>query len=265
MKRLQMVKNVPGTYVSQSRDFQLMCNLMDLLFNGVKFDIDSIKYLSDTTYCRESTLGLLQHKLGLELDTQITDQLLRKILKCFPFIVKKKGSRAGIEEMICLYLSIIQSDGSHNVKIYSPYTAPIAGNYIIDLEVETEGRLPNIHILENLLRYVVPTGYNINYKLYMESTGNISELTSSDSINIILIPEELGSKPRSTEYDGKGNDDDKGLPGVLNAVATTVIKVSSKDISDDPSLGKSDINALEQGADEFKYWNEPGKGGTIND
>ena len=64
MKRFRIRDNVPDAYVKRSRDFQLLCDLFDIVNNGVKFDIDSIMDLSNTELTRESMLPYLQAKLG---------------------------------------------------------------------------------------------------------------------------------------------------------------------------------------------------------
>ena len=83
MKRFRLRNNVPDVYVKQSRDFQLMCDLFDIINNGIKFDIDTIIDLSDTTLCRESMLPYLQSKLGLDLSKEIPNDILRIILNSF--------------------------------------------------------------------------------------------------------------------------------------------------------------------------------------
>ena len=40
--------NVPEIYVNESRDFQLLCRLKDVMINGVKYAIDSINHTSNT-------------------------------------------------------------------------------------------------------------------------------------------------------------------------------------------------------------------------
>ena len=91
MKRFRIKDSVPEIYLKESRDFQLLCDLYDLVNSGVKFDIDTITHLSDTNFCRGAMLRLLQEKLGLTLRDEVTDDTLRKILKCFPFIIRNKG------------------------------------------------------------------------------------------------------------------------------------------------------------------------------
>lgn len=51
--------NVPEVYPAESRDFQLIGRVLDYVVNGVKFDIDSIRALSNTQDIMGSLLPLL--------------------------------------------------------------------------------------------------------------------------------------------------------------------------------------------------------------
>ena len=235
MKRFRLQDNAPDTYSKRSRDFQLMCNLFDLMNNGVKFDIDTIRSLSDTETCRDSMLIYLQHKLGLFLNTDITNETLRIILKCFPYIIRKKGSREGIEEAICLFLTALHSDGSHDVEIVNRGGVDPSGNYIIKLNMEaTQHRLDNIDILDQLLRYVAPTGYVLNYFVYIKPEDFWTKTANRDDINIIVINEKLSSSTKSTT----GSDipaTDVYAP-VLGGLGTSVITISEKETRKDTGV-----------------------------
>ena len=64
MDIFRIENNVPDVYVNNSRDFQLLARLKTVLFAAIKHDINSIIFLSNTTYCRDSHLENLSTKLG---------------------------------------------------------------------------------------------------------------------------------------------------------------------------------------------------------
>lgn len=218
MKPFRVQENVPDVYVSQSRDFQMMCNVFDLLNNGVKFDIDTIRSLSETIRCPESLIKYLQHKLGFYSSVEIPDDTLRTILKCFPFLLRNKGSRRGIVESICLFLSVLHTDGKQLIEVdnrgnsNSPY-----GNYIITLNIES--RSVDVTILQEILKYIIPTGYIVKYSFFA-SADILPTLTEvSDTINITFIDETLngGIRRSDIQYD---------IEAVSSVSATTIINVS---------------------------------------
>ena len=59
-KIFRLQENVPDVYARKSRDFQLLCNVFDILQGGIKYDIDTITSVVDTRYCSERLLPLLQ-------------------------------------------------------------------------------------------------------------------------------------------------------------------------------------------------------------
>ena len=216
---MKLKNNVPDTYVKRSRDFQLLCDVFDVMNQGVKFDIDTLSSLSDTTRCRSSMLVYLQHKLGLHMDKHITDDKLRVILKCFPHLVKKKGSRDGIVQAICLFLYIMHCNGEGTADVYNVTdTADMAGNYIVEVSVEES--LPDVDILVNILKYIIPFGYKVNYTFYTSPKGLETHVANSDEVNIIIVDEDTGSQVRNTSSEGID------YPGVLHGVGTTVVRVS---------------------------------------
>lgn len=250
MNRFRIRNNVPDVYVKQSRDFQLMCDLFDLVNNGVKFDIDTIMDLSDTELCRESMLPYLQKKLGFNLSKEITSENLRKILKSFPYLVNYKGSKMGIEKAIALFLHVIYSDCAHTVTIYNNVSSDsILGPYVINVELK-DRVLKQLHILQDLLKYIVPCGYKVHYDLQYYVDDMKTHIHPKNTVNIIVVDEDFGSAVRkayaevkksenSTEnsnetyetgnkvYNDPSTDDT--TPGVIGSIGATVIRYSSKD------------------------------------
>lgn len=224
--RLKLKNNVPDTYIKRSRDFQLLCDVFDVMNLGVKFDIDTLSSLSDTSRCRSSMLGYLQHKLGLHMDTYVTDDTLRTILKCFPYIVKKKGSREGITQAICLFLYIMHCHGRCDVDVYNVNNpSDVSGNYIVEVSVEES--LPDADILVNLLKYVIPFGYKVNYIFYTSPKGLETYIAAGDEINIIIVNEDIGSRTRRLSTNSDGSDSpEMNYPGVIHGIGTTVVRVS---------------------------------------
>lgn len=189
----RLANNAPEVYVTKSRDFQLLCNLFDLVNNGVKFDIDTIMTQSDTELCRDNLLPLLQHKLGFFTDVSIDDESLRTILKVFPSIVKKKGTKEGIAEAIQLFFYTQKVNGATSVVINNVGTN-LSGDYIIKCSL-TSKLIYNIDILHEILKYVVPTGYFIEYAIYRDADlANLPILVDGSTIRIIQIQDDDQSK-----------------------------------------------------------------------
>lgn len=222
MQRFRVQENVPQVYVEKSRDFQMMCNVFDLMNNGVKFDIDTIKSLSDSTRCPQSLIKYLQHKLGFYSNVKMSDETLRTILKCFPYLVRLKGSRRGVVESICLFLTTLGINSKQNIDITNyKYTDDPCGNYIIVLSIQHKAL--DITILKEILRYIIPTGYVVKYSFFQSVDIPPTVTESSDIVNITFVDKKVGSGIREGQKDNTEYSNE-----VVNSVsASTIIDVNT--------------------------------------
>lgn len=209
MARFRLQENVPDIYVEQSRDFQLFCNLFDVVNGGVKFDIDSIRDVSDTELCSDRLLEFLKVKLGFLSNKHISTTALRIILKGFPYLIKNKGSRLGIQQAIILFLKTQGIEGAVTVipqnRVTNDYD-DLIDTYKVDVSIKSQ--LLDITILEELLKYVLPAGYDIEYQFY-DTLKRDTNIYVSDKITIIF-----------------GRDDNRGL-----RVAPVGVETSDSELS----------------------------------
>lgn len=109
--------NVPEVYVEHSRDFQLMCRLLDVVVNDIKFDIDSITEIINTKYCNNRLLSLLATRVGFLSDLSMDDESLRYVVKAFSYLVRHKGTITGIKDAIYVFLRTQQIKSRTQVQI----------------------------------------------------------------------------------------------------------------------------------------------------
>lgn len=183
--RLQ--KNVPDIYIKGSRDFQLMCNVFDIMNSGVKYDIDSMTEILNTSTCRDSMLPILQTKLGFINDRPLTNTEIRHVLTAFKRLVKDKGSQIGIKEAIEIYLKLLNTHGGYQIIIKNVVNDENLSCRVYEIHLNIETSPGNINVLREMLKYVLPTGYKLNFGFY--SATNFQEKLSlkGDSINIYIF------------------------------------------------------------------------------
>ena len=157
--------NTPTAYTEDSRDFQLMLRLYDCVNNGVKYYIDSIIDSLNTDLCSSELLVLLKTKIGFFSNVEFTDRETRFILKSFPYIMKYKGSEEGIKRAVRVFMAAEGISASNNIFIDSEKH---------EIEIFMESPLVSTKALEEILRYIIPTGYIVSIVF-----GNPSS-TSSD-------------------------------------------------------------------------------------
>lgn len=163
----RLYKHVPDVYVNESRDFQLLCRLFDFLFNGIKYDVDSILNINDAFKINERLLPLLAIKEGFITDVQLESKALRYILKAFPYIVKYKGTKKGITLAVNTILKLEASSDVPDVRIDNDKTITI---------VTKLSRLENRKALEEILKYIIPVGSDL--KLIYDRQSKTEEMTS---------------------------------------------------------------------------------------
>lgn len=171
MSIFRLQENVPDVYVNQSRDFQLLCNSFDAVYNAVKYDIDSIVCTADTKLCSDKLLPLLQTKLGFFSKYKFNTNELRIVLQAFPYIVKHKGSRKGIIAAIEVFFKVINASRRCRVTLVEkPDIDSLSKSYCVLISIE--GTKVNTALLTEILHYVVPAGYSIQYSFYKQSDAN---------------------------------------------------------------------------------------------
>lgn len=233
MAIFRLSENVPDVYVRESRDFQLLCNLFDCLQGSLKYDIDSIRDITDTALCNERLLPFLQTKLGFFTKLQISAEDLRLILKAFPTIVKNKGSVKGITQAIQVFLKINGLDMESRVEVRNRKQNDPAGSYIVKISVK--GKIPDTRILTEILRYVLPAGYGLEYAFL--TGGIVTDLTTSDSVRIVFTDILENGRVKSA-------DDSFDL---TDRVDTT--RIVNKEVHDEDQTSSVDVHTLDEGDD----------------
>lgn len=164
--------NVPDVYITESRDFQTLACLYDLVIQSNRFAIDSMQLTSDTARCNSRILPLIGSKVGLFKELKVNNYMYRKILSSFPYIMRYKGSIYAIELLANLFerlmntsVHVEQSDSDNST-----------------LTLVFEGTSPDTTLLDILLGYIKPTGVYINYAIRAYSDTQ-SDYTSTDKVS----------------------------------------------------------------------------------
>lgn len=184
MFRIQ--NNVPEVYPDKSRDFQMFCRLFDVAFNSVKQSIDTMQNITDTKTCDSALLPLLKDKLGFFSDDELSDVELRYILQAFPAIMRYKGSQQALTYITNLYSRLVSSiSDSAPVQLQNDSST-------YSITVSSEKAVVKTQLLFELLRYVVPAGYTVDYYVteYHESVSQFyvdNELVYGEGLCLQLV------------------------------------------------------------------------------
>lgn len=233
MFRLQ--DNVPEVYVQESRDFQLFTRLYDAVFGGVKFSIDSLQNATNTRECNALLLELLKTKLGLYTDLQISDTELRYVLEAFPLIMRYKGSFRAIKYILNLFQRIVKDNSlNYSCSIINKDDTILNENYTIKFKFSRNLKYQDL--LMELIKLVVPTGYNVTYEITkFQETNTTIKVSNSlqvfrNSQSYILdnyISEDEYDLPEE-EFENDAND----LTSVIGIATLELIEDSENLVED---------------------------------
>lgn len=218
MFRLQ--NNVPSTYIEQSRDFQLFCRLYDCINNGVQFDISTITDILDPIKVNDRIVKLLATRVGFITDIDIDNTVLRYILSAYPYIIKNKGTRKGIEAAVNAILHAEHSIKAATVEIVNkPAEGSNQAGYSVNIYTPIILSSKTKKALNELLKYILPVGYIFDILPYDKLSGNEplkTDLTLTTS-NIIAVQ---GPLTTTSSVRGSGSQYTINKEGESAAIST---------------------------------------------
>lgn len=165
--------NMPDYWMNESRDFQLLTRLNDIMFMGQRADINTIQNLNDSKKCKNTFLNLLAKKVGFFTDKYIEETVLRNIIGAFKIAVKNKGTKIGIEYAVRAILKAENNSGVPVVQI---------NNTDYTINILTPFNIKNVEALNEFLKYIIPAGYDVNIYSYAESPVVTTQLNNIDRI-----------------------------------------------------------------------------------
>ena len=161
---------VPDWYIEKSRDFQVLCRMYDFVLNSVKYNADSMQALTDTRRVKDTVLPLLGDKLGI-YDKEAYSN--RQLLDALPIAIKYKGALKSINVLLNAFLD--------SMNVFDNVLALYAKNeeeaqeindmlnrndivpFTIVIIFSTFPSLTNLHVLNEYMKMVLPTGMFVEY------------------------------------------------------------------------------------------------------
>lgn len=196
MFRLQ--NNTPSVYVNQSRDFQLFCRLYDCINNGVRFDIRTMVNILDPFKANDRVLTLLCTKVGFFPKAQYDSNILRHIIASFPYAIRHKGTKLGIEIAVGTILKAEKDWSSSSLTFKDLETLIEIDNDTHNISIYTTFAISNIQPLEDFLSYIIPVGYTYSFgTVDKRALGNV--VTVNDTISTMMNPSISNSQVRGVD------------------------------------------------------------------
>lgn len=169
----KLEENVPDIYVEMSRDFQLLCRVYDIFVNSNIITQSKIRQQLNIEQIDDKLLKLLAGRLGFNSDNYIPTEVMRSILLQFPFMIKNKGTKVGVEQAI---KSVIKQTSEVNGIQVSITVA--TGEIKITVKSDDASAVDTSY-LSDVLKYVVPVGYTVSVVVSQTTTNSVVTQSST--------------------------------------------------------------------------------------
>lgn len=152
---ISVYESTPRKYYDDSRDFQFLGRVFEVLFNYLKMNVDLSLSNQISANSDIRMLPLLAKTLGFESKHEYNTEDLKALCSSFVSIVRKKGSMEGINEAVSAFLS------AQNIETEaSPERNP--SDYM-DLQVYLPAEVRDATLLEDVFDYILPAGMTYNF------------------------------------------------------------------------------------------------------
>lgn len=174
----------PEIYYKESRDFQFIGRLFDIVLNAVKTDTDTIYNIPISDNSDDKLIDLMAMTLGFQAKHHYSGKQIRAICRVFPEILRKKGS---IEAVLIACNAIFAAEGLEQTTQYD-----FTGEKIKTLNLYIPQEFKDIVLLNDLLTYVLPAGMSCNIIRELRSVEETKTVINLDS-NFTLYSNSDGS------------------------------------------------------------------------
>lgn len=151
---IKLQEYTPEVYYKQSRDFQFIGRLYDLVLNSVKTNADMIYDIPSSDAAGSKMIDLLTLTLGFKARHNYNVKQLAAICSILPTILRNKGTLLAIK-IACQ--ALLNAEGiTDNANIIADWTENPAS--IFSLIIYIPPALTDLSLLLDLLSYILPAG-----------------------------------------------------------------------------------------------------------
>ena len=164
----------PSIYYEQSRDFQFIGRLYDIVLNYVKTNADNLYTLPIGKNMDEKLLNLLAFTLGFQSKHHYNSKQLLAICSVLPLILKNKGS---LNAILIAVNSILYAEGISQALDYEFKN----NNLVLYLSQD----LSDLTLLKDIMIYILPAGIGCDMIKEIQSVNKIETiLTTKDEVTV---------------------------------------------------------------------------------
>lgn len=219
MIRLQDL--TPEIYYKQSRDFQYIGRLYDIVLNYIKTNTDMIYSIPSADAAGSKMIDLLALTLGFRARHDYNVKQLTAICSILPLILKNKGN---IQSILLIGQALLNSEGVTEAFGYNIYED---NPFLIQIYIPPS--LSDINLLKDLLTYVLPAGMTAEV-VRASTQRQVATTGVVPTSRVIVYP----THPNNSALWQPGRDmgqTDKDTSGILT---TNTLFIPNRDLSPKP-------------------------------
>lgn len=175
---ITLQNSTPEVYYQQSRDFQFIGRLFDIVINNVNTNTDLIYALPLSANSDSRLIDLMTMTLGFKANHKYNVKQLTSLCSAFTYILRNKGNIEAIETAI---LTLFNAEGISLDRL----EYDLSKQNVLRLVIPEQ--LSNINLLIDLMDYILPAGLSYELVRTMQRRLNIEEdmtrLKTDSSIN----------------------------------------------------------------------------------
>ena len=177
---IEVDKLVPTSYYENSRDFQVLGRLFEMVLNYSKTNADLVLGTIVSDNMNLELVELALYTLGFFKKHNYPNTDLLILAKIFKSIMKIKGTKSAIE--YCVYLLLrsqhIEEEFELTINNLVDTTRDVTKDcnelYTIDLRLPT--KVKDTILLDDLFDYILPAGYTYNIYYTLLSTTTLKDI-----------------------------------------------------------------------------------------
>ena len=171
---IKLQELTPSVYYEQSRDFQFIGRLYDIVLNYIKTNADNLYTLPIGKNMDEKLLNLLAFTLGFQSKHHYNSKQLLAICSVLPLILKHKGS---LNAILIAVNSILYAEGINQALDYEFKN----NNLVLYLSPD----LSDLTLLKDIMIYILPAGIGCDMIKEIQSVNKIETiLTTKDEVKV---------------------------------------------------------------------------------
>ena len=171
---IKLQELTPSVYYEQSRDFQFIGRLYDIVLNYIKTNADNLYTLPIGKNMDEKLLNLLAFTLGFQSKHHYNSKQLLAICSVLPLILKNKGS---LNAILIAVNSILYAEGIDQALDYEFKN----NNLVLYLSQD----LSDLTLLKDIMIYILPAGIGCDMIKEIQSVNKIETiLTTKDEVTV---------------------------------------------------------------------------------